>query len=149
MKALNLFAYGTLQANNEFDLFSNERRIVQQAKLKNAKIYDLGCYPGLKTQGDGAVLGELHTYLDNDRFEDILSQIDWIEGYQGRKTDLFRREVVGIELLNGERVDAFTYVYNRSMNAEQLIKSGQWQEEKLCLDIRFLDQSDSEPQEEL
>jgi gamma-glutamylcyclotransferase (GGCT)/AIG2-like uncharacterized protein YtfP len=49
-----------------------------------------------------------------------------IEGYYGRKTDLYKRVEVAITVETGQKLNAYTYIYNRQVGSASLITSGWW-----------------------
>ena len=77
-------------------------------------LWDLGAYPGL-TEGEGAVVGELHRILDENALEKL-------DAYEGEGSLYLRRQVRLIE----PAVDAWVYFYNASLAGAPLVPSGCW-----------------------
>jgi gamma-glutamylcyclotransferase (GGCT)/AIG2-like uncharacterized protein YtfP len=127
MKLLRIFVYGSLKAGAERDIFKDLNRTVLPARLSGASLYDLGAFPGLKLGGCSVVYGELHQYYEQEQYRYILDLMDQIEGYRGEKTDLYKRVEVEVSLESGEKVKAYTYVFNWKVEEANLIHSGVWE----------------------
>ena len=126
MKKLPVFVYGTLKEGECFDIFRSFKRTIVKGTLQNAALYHLGKFPGLKLSGDGCVLGELHFYDNIEGLRSVLNRMDRIEGYEGRKTDLFTRKEVDVILQSGKKMKAYTYLYNGDVMDAWKIASGEW-----------------------
>ncbi len=78
-------------------------------------LFDTGPYPALRP-GDDPVLGEVWSFNPDD-FAAVASEIDEVEDYQeGRSNNLYTRQLVPCQTLNGHTLTAFTYIYAQ-MNA--------------------------------
>jgi gamma-glutamylcyclotransferase (GGCT)/AIG2-like uncharacterized protein YtfP len=126
VKNLPIFVYGSLKAGADRDIFADLQRSVVPAQLQGASLYDLGYFPGLKLGGSEVVYGELHKYYSNKQLRYVLKLMDQIEGYYGRKTDLYKRVEVAITVETGQKLNAYTYIYNRQVGSASLITSGWW-----------------------
>ncbi|MDY6779118.1 MAG: gamma-glutamylcyclotransferase family protein, partial [Halobacteria archaeon] len=83
-------------------------------------IYDLGDYPGLKTDSAGSVAGELYRVG-----EDAISEIDEFEGYYPGEPErsVYLREKT--ELLD-RPTKAWVYVYAGEVEESWKVESGDW-----------------------
>lgn len=139
-----IFIYGTLrktQLRNESMKAGNLVQSFDAALI--GEIYNLGSYPGLKPMRSSSqieesiVYGELYEYSGS--LHDILTDLDHIEGYYGADEDsnLYNRMVAKIykdvsndgkqtDLSSRETLWAWTYVYNKPVKSETLIKTGDW-----------------------
>ena len=72
-----LFVYGSLLKGLRLHYHLEDARFIDEACLKNAKLFDLGNYPALVLEGDGIVYGELYAV---DRL--ILGNLDFVEGVE-------------------------------------------------------------------
>jgi len=126
MEQIPLFLYGTLKAGGSLDSFSVNERVIIEAELKGAALYDLGAFPGLKLDAKSTVKGEVHIYKSLAAYKKVLKILDFIEGYKGRRDDLFKRVIVEVRLASGETTEAFAYLYNRPVSEEKRIASGRW-----------------------
>lgn len=87
-------------------------------------LFDLGPHPALRRgpSDEGTVRGELHAILDPR----VLAALDAFEGYDPRDpagSDYLRERVA---LLEPRGVLAWIYVYNRTLEPERRIESGDW-----------------------
>lgn len=89
--------------------------------LLPGRLYDLGAYPGLVLDGDGGVVAERFTVLD----EAAMARLDRYEGYDTHDPEgsLFRRVV--LDCLDPP-VPVWCYLYNRALADAPLIASGDW-----------------------
>ena len=126
MQRIPIFVYGSLKAQAERDLFSKLQRTVKPAKIQGATMYDLGSFPGIKLNGTGTVVGELHHYHVREQYRQILGLMDKIEGFHGKKSDLYTRVKVSVTKDSGEVVEAFTYIFNGSVHEADIISTGEW-----------------------
>ncbi|HEX5482851.1 MAG TPA: gamma-glutamylcyclotransferase family protein [Terriglobia bacterium] len=122
-----VFVYGTLM--REFDESWQQRfgaRLIGRGKI-NARLYDLGQYPGAIADERESVIGELY-YLRN--LKAAIEMLDQYEEYfpsQPRKS-LFTRKKTLVEMENGARHSAWTYFYNRSVTEKQRIPAGDYRD---------------------
>jgi gamma-glutamylcyclotransferase (GGCT)/AIG2-like uncharacterized protein YtfP len=84
-------------------------------------LYDLGEYPGLKTNGERTVKAELYRIKDPR----VFAKLDDYERFNPRErsSSLYIRKI--IRLADQDR-DAWVYVYNQDLSQKELIQSGDW-----------------------
>lgn len=98
-----LFVYGTLMRgdeNHEENLRNEE--FIAEGVLADFALYELGSYPGIVERVGDAVRGEV--YLVSG---DVLGKIDFYED----EGIMYRRQKVSIQLADGSKIEAWTYVY--------------------------------------
>lgn len=102
-----LFVYGTLMGSKRPGI-----KYVSEAII-NGTIYDLGAYPGVKTEGIGTVHGELYE----------VKEYAWkgLDAYEGCP-HLYKRVVT--ETIDGIR--CYVYHFNGLVREERLIEDGIW-----------------------
>jgi gamma-glutamylcyclotransferase (GGCT)/AIG2-like uncharacterized protein YtfP len=104
-----LFVYGSLLKGLRMHYHLEDARFIDEACLKNAKLFDLGNYPALVLEGDGIVYGELYAV---DRL--ILGNLDFVEGFEEDSSQsLYRRVLQEIKLKDGRSARAYVYVFNQ------------------------------------
>lgn len=122
-----LFVYGTLRkgSNHSTKLFMEKHCDFIAEATFNGKMYDLGDYPGTVFSNDpnDCVYGEV--YALNNHGGDLLKYLDKFEGCD-RIVPLFRREFVEVSLVNGPKINAWIYLYNRSLKGYKEISSGDY-----------------------
>lgn len=136
----HLFAYGTLMAaaGNAVagSLGGAERsRLARNGQLLGGAtmaglLYDLGRYPGLKTEiGVGAlptrVAGELWL------LEDVDATLRWLDRYEGidparPDESEYRRLILPARRSDGEVVQAWVFVWAGDASRARLIECGDW-----------------------
>lgn len=105
-QTVQLFVYGTLMPG-----FANYGRIVDHVRSARpgtiqGLLVDLGAFPAL-IRGDGRVEGVL---LELDA--EALRVTDFIEGFHPDEGhSLYLREMIQVDLSDGETVDAWTYSF--------------------------------------
>jgi gamma-glutamylcyclotransferase (GGCT)/AIG2-like uncharacterized protein YtfP len=125
----NLFVYGTLRRDTQHELvglLARHARFVGDAAV-GGKLYDLGNYPGLVYPGNSRVIGEVYA-IDRPYWESVISQLDEYEGCTPSDPEPheYRREVVPVQLTNGETLSAWAYVLNREPRNGREIQSGDY-----------------------
>ncbi len=118
----HIFVYGTLRQGGERESAMKQGRTENPELGKiRGKLVNLGNYPGL-IEGEGEVVGEIHTYDDIDS---ALNRLDQIEGFHshGYQNNLFERVICDV-ITNDKVLQAWTYRWNDS-NGE-IIDSGDW-----------------------
>lgn len=126
-----LFVYGSLLKKINHPLHKKLAR--HSDFLGNAttrgRLFNVGAYPGLALSGKetGVVRGELYQ-LRQRRL--ILSILDRYEGCgpQAARPHEYRREIVPVELIDGQLLLAWTYIYNRPTSGLQTIAGGDYLE---------------------
>ena len=123
MKTEFFFVYGTLKEDGRFAKdFDRYRVTSKKATVSNMDLYKINWFPGI-LPGNGTVIGELHEYKDP---ETVVALMDRIEGYDGSKQSLFKREHRTVITESGKKVKATMYLFNHKVKKTQLIKSGIW-----------------------
>jgi gamma-glutamylcyclotransferase (GGCT)/AIG2-like uncharacterized protein YtfP len=121
----NVFVYGTLMRGEsrwpQLEPWSSGD--VDEGRI-TGRLYDLGAYPGVRLDENGAVHGELHRCED---IENTLETLDLIEGHNVLRPGkgLYVRVPVSVQTANGT-VWAWTYVINEVPNASRPLQDGRW-----------------------
>ena len=110
--------YGTLRKNN------GNHRLIENADYKGTfttepiyNLYSLGGFPGLREDGDTAVVMEVYAVNKEEA-----RRVDGLEGYTPGEQATFY-DKIQIETPWGQ---AGVYTYVRQPNESSLIKSGDW-----------------------
>jgi putative glutamine amidotransferase len=121
-----LFVYGTLRpgcAPASVTPLVSRMRLLSDATIRG-KMYDIGSYPGV-TLDDSA--GLIHGVVLMDATEELLALLDGYEGCDPADQDsLYRRQRCSVALADGQSLDAWIYVYNRTVSDSRLIPSGRY-----------------------
>ena len=130
MKSQHLFVYGTLRARAETwfaDQLSLTATPVGLGHLR-AQLFLVDYYPGVVDSDDlhHRVLGEVYTLPNGARGAELLTVLDQYEGYDpdDQVSSEYVRETRSIELLGGETLTAWVYLFNRPTDHLPLITSG-------------------------
>jgi gamma-glutamylcyclotransferase (GGCT)/AIG2-like uncharacterized protein YtfP len=128
---LYLFVYGTLRkacGHEMHRVLERGARCIGDATVRGA-LYDLGSYPGLVISGDDVdvVKGEVYA-LDPESAQATLADLDRYEGCATADPEPheYRRETVGVRLVDGTEFDAVTYVLSRSHAGLTRISGGDY-----------------------
>ncbi len=124
-----LFVYGTLRKdpkNQKYRILARHADFVGEGAFRG-KLYDIGEYPGTipSNRASDVVKGEVYA-LRNPNY--ALGRLDEYEGCgpdESYPTE-FRREKKNIFLDNGEKVNAWVYIYNRPIKGLKAIPSGDY-----------------------
>lgn len=113
--------YGSLRQGFENHDIISDSEYLGEDWIFDIALYDLGPYPGAKTETSSGVLVEI--YRVDDR---TLKALDELEDYseQNPANSLYIRTVTRTRFGN-----AFIYLYNRHIAAERKIASGVWKAE--------------------
>lgn len=125
-----IMIYGTLmQGYKGYEELSLDKYLTKVGTCTlSGKLYDLEDYPGLILQSDldsvasdqlQSVEGEIYR-VDN---ESIFGKMDEFERYDPNGDSLYVRQMVR---LDDPPLDAWVYVYNRSVEDATVIESGDW-----------------------
>ncbi|MDD4680459.1 MAG: gamma-glutamylcyclotransferase, partial [Clostridia bacterium] len=107
-----LFVYGTLMKSNSYQGYVGDYEFRGKASLTGYALYDLGQYPGIIEDKEERVEGEL-LCIDEDKLADI-------DAYEAEGC-LYKRKMVKVHTQQDEPVEAFTYVYNKSLDGKRKI----------------------------
>ncbi|MCA9186672.1 MAG: gamma-glutamylcyclotransferase family protein [Pirellulaceae bacterium] len=110
--ATSVFVYGTLKRGQCRERCWPRRPTRIELATIVGQLYDLGHYPAW-IPGEGRVEGELWSFHEAD-LPATLRELDAIEGYAQKPTDLYRRVVIECTTFSGEEAWAFTYQYIRT-----------------------------------
>ena len=123
------FMYGTLKEGRPLDRkgLADRRTSVEEATIEGS-IFDLGPYPTIKLDGEGLVMGEVHTFPE-EHVKDVRSIMDSIEGYSASHPDkgLYNRHKVKATLKDGKVVTAWAYEYNGDVDPKHRLDNGVWE----------------------
>jgi gamma-glutamylcyclotransferase (GGCT)/AIG2-like uncharacterized protein YtfP len=118
--------------------FPTQARIGVASRVRYARpclipgrLFDLGHYPGL-VDGLGRVSGELYETADPDAIR-CLDAFEEFDPLHVSRSQFVRRRVRLLE----PAVDAWVYVYNRSIREMPLISSGSWLQHLRSRPARF------------
>lgn len=109
------FCYGTLKsghwANSNF--LANRSEFISEDRIEGS-LYNLGAFPGYKTEGSGMVSGEVYEITD----EKLPEMLDDYEGYPS----LYDR----VKLRTEKGYNCWVYVLNQQPSEQMLIEEGVW-----------------------
>ena len=133
-----LFVYGTLRqdANNQMShILALYADFVGKGTF-HGKLYDVDEYPGAvpSNETSDVIQGEVYALRDRDRVLRVLDEYEGCGPDEPLPTE-FRRERMTVFLENGEKVQAWIYIYNRPTNGLTPILSGnylEFTEQKIC-----------------
>ena len=124
----HLFVYGTLmRGKTNHARFCADALTIEPA-VTTGCLYHLPMgFPAMLEADDGQVLGEAMTFPD---IEAVLSQTDLLEGFDPLRLDssMYRRLVLPVLIEpSGQRVTAWTYVWNRALpQGATPLPGGRW-----------------------
>jgi len=130
-KINKVFVYGTLKEGRPLDRrgIANLRCDVADATIEGSIFnFKHAGYPTIKLDGEGLVIGEVHTFPEKHMAE-VVQIMDAIEGYNKHdpKKGLYNRHKIKATLKNGDVVIAWAYEYNGTVDPELRIKEGVWE----------------------
>ncbi|SDY94500.1 Uncharacterized conserved protein YtfP, gamma-glutamylcyclotransferase (GGCT)/AIG2-like family [Proteiniborus ethanoligenes] len=112
-KKVFLFVYGTLmKSNRQKQSYLEEAEFRGEGILSGYSLYDLGYYPGIVESKDGRVKGEVY-YISEDKIHEL--DIYEAEGL------LYKRVIAQVYSDKNEKIDAYVYVYNQSIEGKTKI----------------------------
>ena len=107
-----LFVYGTLMSTNRSNrAYLDDAEYLGKFTLNGYELYDLGSYPGI-VEGNDKVKGELYAVS--------IDKLDDIDRYEGEGF-LYTRKMVQILGEGNEKLNAYTYVYNKPVTGSMKI----------------------------
>lgn len=121
-----IFVYGTLMsgeaAHGEIN-GGNQLELVSSAVI-GGRLYDIDNYPALILGNGGTVTGELYRIREGQA-KSVLNSTDNFERFDARdrETSLYLRRLVRLE---DPAVDAWAYIYNKEIDEQTRISSGDW-----------------------
>lgn len=123
MKTDFFFVYGTLKKDGIYaEQFDKYRISLERATINNMDLYKIGWFPGM-IPGNGNVIGELHEYKEPSIVTTLMNRI---EGCDGSKQALFRREYRTIITESSKEIEANVYLFNLGVKKAELIEDGIW-----------------------
>jgi len=112
VQKVNLFVYGTLMSTNRSNrTYLDDAEYLGKFTLDGYELYDLGSYPGI-VEGNDKVKGELYAVS--------IDKLDDIDRYEGEGF-LYTRKMVQILGEGNEKLNAYTYVYNKPVTGSMKI----------------------------
>jgi gamma-glutamylcyclotransferase (GGCT)/AIG2-like uncharacterized protein YtfP len=125
----NLFVYGSLLSTVRHPMGTRlrcEAQLVGPATIAG-RLYSLGRYPGLveSLKGHYAVHGEVYA------LKTPASSLEWLDKYEGIVPDQpdkspYQRVVRAVALASGAPLDAWVYLYRRSVAGRHEVPGGLW-----------------------
>jgi gamma-glutamylcyclotransferase (GGCT)/AIG2-like uncharacterized protein YtfP len=108
MSINSVFVYGTLKQGRLRSSAWPRRPLSIREGMIQADLHDLGPYPAI-VEGTDFVLGEVWLLAEKDMSE-TLRVLDEFENYSpGASDNQYLRQIVEVELPDGEQVSAFVY----------------------------------------
>lgn len=124
-----LFVYGTLRKDSSqpmAKLLVENSRFLGTASTQGA-LYDLGRYPGMviSDNPDHVTHGELFELTDP---QNVLGPLDDYEECSDNfpKPTLYERKICSVLLEDGNRIEAWTYIYNRKVEGHFFVREGDY-----------------------
>lgn len=109
-----LFVYGTLMRDRrQGQTYLDGSEFKGEYILNDYELYDLGHYPGIVEKPYGKVKGELYAVP-----KEKLPEIDIYEA----EGSLYRRKTVRVRSGEGEGLDAYAYVYSKSVEGKPKVE---------------------------
>jgi gamma-glutamylcyclotransferase (GGCT)/AIG2-like uncharacterized protein YtfP len=122
-----LFVYGTLMGGQREDVLGEVgAKFVGRGTIR-AKLYDLGQYPGAKSDQRHQVRGELYRLTDPEKAITLLDEYEEFVVDERRKS-LFVRDRALVTLEDGRTRTAWVYLYNRPVDESQFMPSGDYRD---------------------
>ena len=109
-----LFVYGTLRNNYNLklkDRIAKELEYVNKAKAE-ARLYDLGRYPGAVKDKSSEVIGDVFLLLDSNK------ALNYLDEYEGSE---YERKKEKVRLRSGKLITAWMYWYKGPVKEERRI----------------------------
>jgi gamma-glutamylcyclotransferase (GGCT)/AIG2-like uncharacterized protein YtfP len=124
-----LFVYGTLRSDPRHEMFhllARHGQFVGEATVPG-RLFDLGDYPGMISDKNHRVLGELYE-IDAAHWNTVIAQLDEYEGCGAADPEPheYRREIVDARLMAGTVLPAWAYVLSRWPASFREIESGDY-----------------------
>jgi gamma-glutamylcyclotransferase (GGCT)/AIG2-like uncharacterized protein YtfP len=125
-----IFVYGTLRSGSQnkfFNLLKSNSKRIGPGKL-NARLYDLGQYPGAKPGKDGReiTVGDVYE-IEQKRWSELIDKLDEYEGFDADNPDnseyIRKEETIK---MGAKNVTAWIYWYNLPLRGRRPIKMGDY-----------------------
>lgn len=125
-----VFVYGTLlSGESNYRIIEPFVQKVTPVQLRNYKMHSIqGHFPAIiKSKKNGVISGEL-MYLKPPRYQKAIDRLDRLEGYieQAPECSMYLREKVTVITESGDQVEAYAYIWNRSLKGCPKIPHGNW-----------------------
>lgn len=126
-----LFVYGSLlkDQDNAMACFLQEHSTFINEGFFNGRLYQVSWFPGavLSDQKSDRVYGHIFQLNDDRVVFPVLDDYEGIgESYE--EPQLFKKVLVSVRLKNGQNLNCWTYLYNRSVDELQQITTGNYLE---------------------
>ena len=124
-----LFVYGTLRrkSKNEVSALLRKNATFMGLGTAQGRLYDLGEYPAAVPDQREQIVGELYSIGDGKNAE-ILAVLDEYEEYNASNPEqsLYIRKKTQVKLDGQEGLNAWIYWYNKPVDAQRLIPTGDY-----------------------
>ncbi|MEM3381853.1 MAG: gamma-glutamylcyclotransferase family protein, partial [Candidatus Bathyarchaeia archaeon] len=91
-----------------------------------AKLYNLGEYPGAVEHRGSYVYGKVYEVKNIDKVLPLLDKYE--EFYPDNPSNsLYIRKIMRVIMENGENLRAFVYIYNRNVEGKKILPTGIWE----------------------
>ena len=125
-----LFVYGTLKRRSRHPM---ARRLAQSAHYVGAariagRLYDLGCFPGLKepTSSDDWVRGDVYDLGENA--EQTLIELDVYENAESPPPTPYERLPASVVLDDGQTLTVWVYWYRGTVSEKRFLECGSFEQ---------------------
>lgn len=110
---MNVFVYGTLMKGHGNHVLLEEEKFLGKAVLEDYGLYNVSSFPGIIKQESSAVKGEVYSICER-----TLKRLDTLES----EGSLYIRRLVQVALeSNDERVNAYVYIWNRTVDQQSYV----------------------------
>ncbi len=124
-----LFVYGTLRrkARNKVSALLKKNATFMGLGTAKGRLYDLGEYPAAVPDQRKRIVGELYS-LEAGKNAEILAVLDEYEEYNASNPEqsLYIRKKTQVKLDGQEGLNAWIYWYNKPLDAQRLIPTGDY-----------------------
>ncbi len=124
-----LFVYGTLRrkARNKVSALLKKNATFIGLGTAKGRLYDLGEYPAAVPDQRKRIVGELYS-LEAGKNAEILAVLDEYEEYNASNPEqsLYIRKKTQVKLDGQEGLNAWIYWYNKPLDAQRLIPTGDY-----------------------
>jgi gamma-glutamylcyclotransferase (GGCT)/AIG2-like uncharacterized protein YtfP len=130
MSAYPFFVYGTLRRGqgNYRRLLAGRTTAEISATLPGHALYGQGLPYAVAAEASAAVVGDL-MFLDAERYDEVLADLDRLEGYRPGRSSFYVRQAVTVRIEGGEET-AWVYLAGpetaRRLSDVERIDGGDW-----------------------